>query len=114
LGIFTPQQAHGLRVKIFWSIPGHFFRHPFQHPEHGSSNRALYQELRDTYGADCVPVRDDAFYPDLPRIVRAQVVKRGVPERNVDLTHAYLYGSGVWTDGTAGKPRNLMVIARHS
>ena len=106
-----PDEVH---VKVFWSIPGHHFRHSLVDDRYKAINTAMYERIRQQWGDDPVPRRGDEFCLDLPKLIKAQCLKRGVPEENIDLTHAYHGMHGVWLEGKAGTPRNLVVLARHS
>ena len=103
-----------VRVKVFWSIPPHRFVHDLDSPTHMKVNRRMYEAIFTLWSPDSVPLRGSKFQLDLPKLIRDQCKSRGVPEANIDLTHAYHPPAGTWTDGAKGTPRNLVVISRHS
>ncbi len=104
------------RVKVFWSIPPRNFKHDLDDPKYQHINKGFYHKVRSRWGERCVPRRDNIFYPDLPQLIRAQCMEAGVPEENIDLSHAYMSATNpdVWMDGTAGAGRNVVILARHS
>lgn len=106
-----PKQVH---VKPLWSIPPHLFVHDKNHPTFGKTNEKMRHVIAKLWGSDSVPLRGDKFWLDLPKLVRDQCISRGVPEDNIDLTHAYQPPTGTWIDGAKGTPRNLVVVSRHS
>ena len=107
----TPREVY---VKPFWGIPGALFPHDLEHPVYSRINQAMYKMISERWGGDCVPRKGGAFYPDLPKLIRAQCMEQGVPKDHIDLAHAYQPAKATWLDGKAGTPRNAVVIARHS
>lgn len=114
LGVGRRDQAQSVRVKVLWSLPARFFPHPLDHPRHAEFNLRMREYVGRRWGADCVEARGNVMYPDLPRIIRAQCIELGVPHDHIDLSHAYLHHNEIWSEGAAGAPRNLVVVARHS
>jgi hypothetical protein len=102
------------QVKILWSIPGPLFKHGLKDPTHGKTNEALYNIIGERWGYESIPKHDEIFYLDLPKLIKAQCLKWGVPEESIDLTHAYHQPKGTWLEGKKDTPRNLLVLARQS
>jgi hypothetical protein len=107
-----PEEIAEIEVAAFWSIPAARFPHDRDDEKHGEINDSLYNHLYRAGMQDCVLERGRVFYPDLPRILAHQFIARGVPEKNIDLTRAYLPPQEVHLNGSKGAPRNLVIIKR--
>lgn len=109
----TPPSS--IRIAMFGSIPARMYLHPLDHPEHGAFNRLLGPYIRDNgwtsfAGLRTADVVGNAIRLDIPRLVAAQFLQKGVPPLNIDLRHAYADPETMWLDGARGKPRNLFML----
>ncbi len=112
LGVDTPYEARDVWVKILWGIRQQNFPHPLADSPYANGNCWLVDYAKHSGWGGGVTVKDHTAYLDLAYIAQAQLMQRGVPERQIDLGHALLPTTGVFTQGGAGKPRNLVVIKR--
>ena len=102
-----------IRVWVFYSIKPQDFAHYFAtaNPEHAAYNRAAAEFLPKEYGGECGWADRNAIYIDLPKIIRAQFVRHGIPADNISLQHAYLRDELPTTRNGGG--RYLAVVVRH-
>lgn len=107
----NPEEVY---VKVLWSVPPHLFAHDMGDKVYGEINKKRHNIITALWGPDSVPTRNHKYQLDLPKLIRDQCASRGVPESNIDLTHAYQSLDGTWLDGKPGTPRNLVVVSRHS
>jgi hypothetical protein len=99
----------------FWplySIKPEEFIHEFDHPEHGAYNQAAASYITYRFGADASRCDERAIYIDIPRIIKRQCIRLGVPEKNICLDHAYLSDELPHTR-KAGGGRYLVATVRH-
>ncbi len=110
LDVDTPYEARDVWVKILWGIRQEHFPHPLVDSMYADTNRWLVDYAKQRGWGAGITVKNDTAYLDLAFIAQAQLMQRGVPERQINVQHALLPNMGVHTTGGAGKPRNLVVI----
>ena len=114
-GALEAKHASEVRVWVFGSIRPEDFIHPFGNERHGDHNAKLYHHLRRYYPGDCF-MHDQAVavYPDLPRIIREQFVRRGAELSQISLSSAYLPADVSRTFRGGSTARYLMAVVRRS
>ena len=114
LGARTKEDAARVVAAFFWGAHPGDFPHPIVDSPHAGINLSLRNHLRSDLGID-PPIHGGRYFGlDLLRVARLQLNKRGVPHKNIDGTFSYLPKTGVWRDGTAGTPRNAVLVIRHN
>ena len=108
------REAKDVRVKILWGLPGDKFPHPLKDSPHADTNRWLAYYVDKNGWAAGMSIQKDNLFLDLAHIAKSQLMQRGVPAHQIDLTHAYLPREGAYLDGREGQPRNLVVVKRLS
>lgn len=108
LGVRSRKDASEVRVKILWGIAPHLFPHPLC-GEHAATNRWLQSYAAARWGEECARERDGIMYLDIARIAQMEFLQWGVLQEHVDTSHAVL-PQGAYTNGSVGKPRNLVVV----
>lgn len=104
------RHSRGIRVWLRGFIRPEHLRFPLVDNQWAERNAVRLAYIRKHWGSRCIRMEQDGYCLDLAALAAAQFDTLGV--RNVDLTHAYLPATGVWTDGTEGAPRNLFVAVR--
>jgi hypothetical protein len=108
--------AEGIKVWVYGSIKPKDYPHKL-HGEHAAFNSAMQDYIAREWGvggAESVQDSEGVINFDMPKLIRAQFERHGVPRGCVNLHFAYLPDTGVWSDGKKDYPRNLVAIARYS
>lgn len=114
LGVQNEEDAARVVVALFWGARPEHFLHPVIDSPYAKINQSLHKHLRADLGLD-PSIRENRYFGlDLLRVARLQLNKRGVPPKNIDTDCGYLPPTGVWQDGAAGKPRNAVLVIRHT
>jgi hypothetical protein len=108
----APGEEKKVHAWPFYFIKPKDFAHRFEDPilTHRPYNRAaaeLFPKEFDEFGT----VDSVGINIDLPRIVKSQLIRRGVPEENIHLEHAYLSDELPTTRNGGG--RYLVTTVRH-
>ncbi len=107
----VPSEVH---VKVFWAEPHQRSRYNFRDARYGKTNERMYGLIGETWGSKPIRREGDTFFLNLPELIKAQCMRLGVPESQINLSHAHQMAEGTWLDGTPGTSRNLFVLARRS
>jgi hypothetical protein len=114
LGALCPHDMHNVYAWPLYFISPLEFAHRPDDPKHGEYNRAAARYLPKLYGEDAGCVEPDGTISiDLPRIFKRQLMKKGVPEQNICLDHAYLSGELPHTRKGDGSGKYLAAAVRH-
>ncbi len=100
----------------FFSIGPSVLTHELAHPAYGEFNRAMHFHLRRLWGEGCSYEREGIIHLNLMNLIRNQLMRFGVPKRNITL-HAKKIEKRpelFHTRDGGGQNRNLIVIARHA
>lgn len=113
---FDPMKLHVW--PLYFIGPDEFVHHWFApNEEHQKYNRAAIQYLPKRYPGEfgSIDKHETAIKIDLPRILRAQLLERGVPAKNVHMEHADLHKELPTTrNGGGNSGRYLVVGVRHT
>lgn len=110
LGVSDHKKVH--LWPLYFIGPEHFVHHKDDpNPKHAEYNRGAMEYLPQQFPGEFGEVDGDSIKIDLPRIFRAQCVKRGVPAGNVHLEHSYL-AKELPTTRTNGGGRYLVAAVR--
>lgn len=107
----TKDECAQVHVWPLYSIKPAEFEHAYDHPVHGAYNKAAAEYIERRFGRDASVCDDRAVYIDLPRIIARQFVRKGVPEKHINLEHAYLADELPHTRKGGG--RYLVAAVRH-
>lgn len=104
---------------VFYAIKPERFTHETTHHTHGAYNANLptyiTRRWRNSGGQMAFTKDGPVICLDLPMLIRAQLVKLGVPESQIDLSSAYAPDDLLYdTRGENPAARNLVVISRHA
>lgn len=97
---------------MYFIAPSEFVHHrDDKDPAHAEYNRAAMAFLPREFAGAAGEVDEERILIDLPRIARAQFLRRGVPDTQVFLDHAYL--SDELPHTRKGGGRYLVATVRH-
>ena len=114
LGLDVTEDYNNLHAWVLWSIKPGDFAHRFDNRQHSQYNTGAAVYVPRLYGGAAAYVDDHAVYLDVPEIVQSQFMQYGVPDENIDLTHAYLADELPHTRKDDGDGRYLVAVVRHT
>lgn len=119
LDVNSRQDAAEVYAYVFYAIEPRRFSHDTAHELHGVYNGKLPEYILRKWGHDGGAYSFErslnTIYLDLPKLIKAQLKKRGVLDTQIDLLSAYAPDSLLHdTRGPNPTARNLVVISRHT
>jgi hypothetical protein len=119
LDVRSDLDAAEVSAYVFYAIKPERFTHETTHHTYGGYNANLptyiAQRWRNSGGQMTFTKDGTVICLDLPMLIRAQLVKLGVPESQIDLSSAYAPDDLLYdTRGENPSARNLVVISRHA
>lgn len=107
-----PGRSAEIEVWVLYSISAEDFFHSYRHEEYGEYNRLVGPDLHDRgLGAGALK-KQGGICIDIPEVIRAQFIQRGVRPEQISLEHAPLPRELPTTRNGGG--RYLVALARHS
>lgn len=82
--------AADMQVWMFWSIRPEHLRHDFDNPLHREKSSRIAKYVQ-RYGTEAGYEDGNAFYLDLPGVLRQQFLTLGVSHRNIHVDEEYSY-----------------------